>query len=132
MDLTIGHLSLAGWWHMVYSGVETAVVLTFLFVWITSLSANADLHMIGRVGWKWFVAYCVLGIGDLLLHWRTAFAGLRFLEVVKIESPNIIKLFLAVVILDLFHRAHRGIFPPDKDSARASAATSSGSSIQLP
>ena len=122
MDLTRGEISLAGWWHLVYAGLETAVILTFLFVWVTSLAVDSESHRTARVGWGWFVAYCALGIGDLLLHWSTAFANLTFFEVLKIESPNLIKLFLAIVILDLFHRAHRSIFPPTVNSARTSAS----------
>jgi hypothetical protein len=119
MDLVIGEISLAGWWHLIYAGLETTIVLTYLFVWITSLAADGIAHGIAAAGWRWFIAYCSLGIADLLLHWRTAFAGLALSKVLLIESPNIIKLLLALAVLDLFRRVHRSLV--------ISSSTSNGS-----
>jgi hypothetical protein len=122
MDLTKGAISVAGWWHLIYAGLETTVVLTYLFIWITSIAVDGNSHRVAATGWRWFVAYCSLGIVDLVLHWRTAFVNLRFFEVLRIESPNLIKLLLALVILDLFRRAHRGLRSSSETSEQAPGA----------
>ena len=110
MDLVMGRISFGGWWHLVYAGFETATVLLYAFVWITALSVDEKLYAICRAGWRWFIWYCVIGIGDSILHRFTVFAALKWGDVLAIEWPNIVKLILALVLMDLFHRVHSRFF----------------------
>jgi hypothetical protein len=59
MDLELGRLSLAGWWHLVFSAVQTTLVVSFL----TGLMSG-ELALVARKG----TGYLVAAQGVLVLY----------------------------------------------------------------
>lgn len=65
MDLSYGHLTLAGWVHFFFSNFEVWLVLLFLVLWTSS--ANTKAIQAGKNAGRVFVIFTVLGIADLLI-----------------------------------------------------------------
>lgn len=107
MDLSRGTISFAGWWHLVYAGLETTVVITYLYIWARTVASHVEAHRMASKGWLWFIAYTSVGIADMFLHWHTTFAGMKFIDLLKIEASNPIKVLVAIGVLELFRRIHQ-------------------------
>jgi hypothetical protein len=97
MDLAVGHLSFAGWWHLLYSAIETTVVFIYLRLW-AGAAVSTGRSEFAREGWRLFVVYSAIGIADIFLHWQTVFRRMHILEVVKMDYMNLIKLLLAILV----------------------------------
>lgn len=69
MDMTLGQLSAAGWWHYAFSVAQTAVVLSFVGLWI-GLYKNRKLKAAhyGYKTWKVFVVFTSIALADFAVR----------------------------------------------------------------
>ncbi len=69
MELQLGDLSTAGWWHAVFSTMELWVILTFVVSWLFWQSNDASrLRYLARRAWSALVVFTLLPGWDLAIR----------------------------------------------------------------
>lgn len=98
MDLTLGQLSVAGWWHFGFASVETTIILLYLVIWFFSRNDKASFSL-ALTGWKYLCIYVSLGVIDLVVQLLTAFRSLPVAEIILLQWQIVLRL---VVVFSVF------------------------------
>lgn len=76
MDLQLGSLSPAGWWHFAYATVQMAVILTYASCWFIESRRNDAVYKTGSSGWNVLIMFLLLGIVDAFIPYvRGVYTG---------------------------------------------------------
>jgi hypothetical protein len=98
MDLTIGKLSMAGWWHLCFASLQTSLIIFFLIIWFVFSKYNKAAFNIGLSGWRVLTVYFVFGIFDFLIKIQTASEKLS-ISYLQLGWPRIAGFLIAIIIL---------------------------------
>jgi hypothetical protein len=97
MDLTLGQLSFAGWWHFAFASVETTVVLLFLLLWYQS-RRDKNSFAIALSAWKYFCIYVSIGALDFIVQLFTAFKNLPLSEILPLQLQLALRIALVLTV----------------------------------
>jgi hypothetical protein len=74
IDPSFGALSVAGWWHLIFTVLEMSLIFFFISAWAMTMGAIND--QFARRAWGAFMWYTMLSIGDfLVLHFAVLSGG---------------------------------------------------------
>jgi len=66
IDSTYGALSFAGWWHLAFTVLQMALVITFILHWRRAAfwGSGATEYQLGSAAWQVFYGYSFLSVAD--------------------------------------------------------------------
>lgn len=98
MDLQLGELSGAGWWHLFFSSIETALIILYVMLWFKMPRPDHPTFLLALSGWRILVAYTFLGILDLSIQSATVFQYLSLVQLLWVQWSVLLKIFAALLI----------------------------------
>jgi hypothetical protein len=106
MDLRLGQLSMAGWWHLGFASFETTIVLLYLVTWFVTRNDRVSFTL-ALSGWKFFSIYICIGVVDLVVQLLTAFRDVPLAEILVLQWHLAIRIALVLSIFFLSKRRLR-------------------------
>lgn len=99
MDLVPGKLSLAGWWHLGFSILQSTILFTYAILWLTA-SSRLALHQFQRFTRTWwlFILFTLLNIPGFLIKQFFIFPEISWRDALLFEWSSFIPTLLALLI----------------------------------
>lgn len=99
MDMEIGSLSIAGWWHWGYSVIQMFLILYFAFVWINHNTTISDTHYKKFMQtWLIFIGFSSLNLPGFIFKYHFILFTNSLITALRMEITSFIPMLASILL----------------------------------